>query len=726
MEPRERLELQQLLQIDFWNNRKLAKEHLDSSTSTAAFEIPTKWSLTQGIELHDWQRQCVDTWFDADCKGVLKVVTGAGKTILGLAITEKLQRTKASDLRVAIVVPTIVLLAQWKHELAARSNLPTEAIGFVGGGFNDNFADKRILVCVLNSASKKLPALVRKAGVGQSLLLIVDECHRAGASEMRRIFETERAFSLGLSATPEREADAEADADSESVSVNEKTSSRESFTETLLGQQLGPVIFELNYAKAVELGVLPPFRIVHYGLNLTEQEKSAYDKISREISLLRQELERPNRRGLGLIRWCRSKAASQNPSAQKLLALSAERKRLLFRMQERTRATLEVLRRAFAENPTTRAILFHENIDQVMGLFATLRSEGFPVVAEHSELPEAMRATSLELFRDGVAQIVVSARSLIEGFNVPSADLGIVVAASSSVRQRIQTLGRLLRKSQNPDGTEKQATLYVLYAAETVDEVIYEKADWEEFVGANRNSYFVWRNVSSEPPIEVAGPPRKPSLGEETIEPNSLQVGSIYPGNLDEGLEYTRDSQGTIRTASSQLTEPHPELAGVLQHSRKQAGRFRVTPIKRYVIELEKSSEGWHGLYLGQLTKPLRQVQREEDDFLKRDWKAGEEYPLSKAHGETFSVLQRDPRLIARKDRGNVSFVIPLERIADESRRKLLSDLQEFLKKAYNSGHRISKITVTPEGHVVYVFNNVATFAGMAPEGPRGFLFESD
>ena len=39
-------------------------------------------------------------------------------------------------------------------------------------------------------------------------------------------------------------------------------------------------------------------------------------------------------------------------------------------------------------------------------------------------------------------------------------------------------------------------------------------------------------------------------------------------------------------------------------------------------------------------------------------------------------------------------------------------------------GHRISKITVTGEGHIVYVFENQAYFVGNAPEGADGFLFE--
>jgi superfamily II DNA or RNA helicase len=37
--------------------------------------------------------------------------------------------------------------------------------------------------------------------------MVVDECHSAGAAEMQRVLKTERAFSLGLSATPKRESD---------------------------------------------------------------------------------------------------------------------------------------------------------------------------------------------------------------------------------------------------------------------------------------------------------------------------------------------------------------------------------------------------------------------------------------------------------------------------------------------------------------------------------------
>src|SRR5262249_22125511 len=99
-------------------------------------------------------------------------------------------------------------------------------------------------------------------------------------------------------------------------------------------------------------------------------------------------------------------------------------------------------------------------------------------------------------------------------------------------------------------------------------------------------------------------------------------------------------------------------------------------------------------------------------------------YPLSRVTGTTFSVLQRDPRLIATKTRSGVRFVKPLEEIDDASKREALSNIQSFLKSAYSRGQRISKITVTPEGHVVYVYKNQAVFVGQAPEQGHGFSIE--
>ena len=65
---------------------------------------------------------------------------------------------------------------------------------------------------------------------------------------MRRVFETRRAYSLGLSATPERETDISEEPDNGETG---DSASLLPFESTVIGQELGNVVFELNYAEAL-------------------------------------------------------------------------------------------------------------------------------------------------------------------------------------------------------------------------------------------------------------------------------------------------------------------------------------------------------------------------------------------------------------------------------------------------------------------------------------------
>jgi hypothetical protein len=322
--------------------------------------------------------------------------------------------------------------------------------------------------------------------------------------------------------------------------------------------------------------------------------------------------------------------------------------------------------------------------------------------------------------------VIVSARSLIEGFNVPSADLGIIVAASASVRQRVQTLGRLLRRNRTDRGSEKQAALFVLYAAGTVDELIYEKADWEQFVGAERNEYFLWHAVEGSEPQPRTAPPRRPPLDETQVDAGALVPGSAYPGDSNQGELYSLDTQGTVRDESGTLLEPNAQLRAILSAHRKAGGRFRVTPKQRFVIKLEKVPEGWRAVYLGRLDESLQRVASPTvPDGALDALRPGDTYPLPLATGQVFSVLQRDKRLIARKLGGRVEFVLPAEQLTDPAKQAALRLIQTRLGEVYARERRLNKITVTEAGHVVYVLDNHARFLGHAPEGAAGFLFES-
>ena len=149
LNPKEELLSHNLETKKFWLKKVKAQEKTEAEVRKEVKLLPAKWKMLNKITLYPWQKEAVDAWFK-DKKGTIKVVTGAGKTILALAIIEKLQK-QDKDLRVAIVVPTVVLLNQWYEEIKEKSNLPEDAIGFLGSGYEDNFKEnqKRIIICVL-------------------------------------------------------------------------------------------------------------------------------------------------------------------------------------------------------------------------------------------------------------------------------------------------------------------------------------------------------------------------------------------------------------------------------------------------------------------------------------------------------------------------------------------------------------------------------------------------
>ena len=205
----------------------------------------------------------------------------------------------------------------------------------------------------------------------------------------------------------------------------------------------------------------------------------------------------------------------------------------------------------------------------------------------------------------------------------------------------------------------------------------------------------------------------------------ALRPGDEYPGDLNQTATYSLDTQGNIRDEGGIPIQPNQELRDLLVRGRRRTGRFRITPQRFLVFALEKDALGaWHGLYLGQLTSPPKSSSASDIGASDLATLGSDLYPLAKARGETFHVLQRDRRLIARKERGQIRFVLPLEQISDPEKRAATAQIQRALNDAHNKGHRISRITVTPGGEVVYVFGNQAHLPGKAPEGAKGFQLE--
>jgi superfamily II DNA or RNA helicase len=91
-----------------------------------------------------------------------------------------------------------------------------------------------------------------------------------------------------------------------------------------------------------------------------------------------------------------------------------------------------------------------------------------PAITHQTKARE--RKQVLERFHSGEYPIVVTSQVLNEGVDVPAANVGIVLSGTSTIRENVQRLGRLLRKQ--PD---KQAVLYEVVARGTTEEFASER-----------------------------------------------------------------------------------------------------------------------------------------------------------------------------------------------------------------------------------------------------------
>ncbi|MFX0202043.1 MAG: DEAD/DEAH box helicase [Candidatus Hodarchaeota archaeon] len=623
---KEELRLNQLQILKYLSERETKKIETQEGE---AENLPRSWRFYQDVAPYPWQDNCLKAWKAKGRKGIVKVVTGAGKTYVAMKAVEDIQQ-EDSKLHVSVIVPTKVLMNQWYEDFRTNSNIPINYIGRCGGDYRQNFQEGfRILIYVVNSARVLLPDHVRNANVGDHHFMIVDECHRAGSAENRAIFGAKRKYIIGLSATPEREMDVPEEDDEESQKE------QESLARTLgvLREEIGDVIYELTYREALEQGIVPRFDIFHYAVDLPPVERRKYEELSREIKDLEDSLTSSDeffrisgQRGVDnkfqIFRYLASRG--RDPKTKRMASrydyLTNERKRLLYRARNRAKCFEWILKKELEKD--AQILVFHESVDGINKLFSDFSGRGYQVTLDHSNLPDSYRENSLEQYIQRNAKVMMSVKALIEGFNVPATDVGIIVASSSSPRQKVQSIGRVLR---NYPGKES-STIYNIYVKDSSDEYIFMRTDWDRILGANVSQYCHWQ--SAEKIIRLQGPPHRPLPKEDEIDSSALKEGDIYPGEY-EGLEYSCDSQGNIfshgRGGSKHFVSNPQEVSQKILRIRGAAGTFKVTPRNRFVIVLKRIPSGnWETRFVTELKEPFR---LEESDELP------EEFVISKRFG---------------------------------------------------------------------------------------------
>lgn len=367
------------------------------------------------------QQEALEAWKRAGRRGVVVLPTGAGKTYLAQLAMEATPRSTL------IVVPTLDLMHQWYTQLLAA--FPAVEVGLLGGGSKD---DAPVLVATYDSA-----AIFAEQLGNRYALLIFDECHHLPTDFTRAIAEYSIApYRLGLSATPERSDGNEHE----------------------LIKLIGPLVYRKR-PEELAGGALAEHKIQQIQVELSAEERARYDAlIATRNGFLRQQGI-----SLGTLDGWRAfvAASARSKAGREAMLAHREARAIAFG----TEGKLRVLSELLSQHMRERTLIFTDSNATVYQI-----SESFlvPAITHQTKVKERHRV--LERFREGVYPRLVTSKVLNEGVDVPEASVAIVLSGSSSTREYVQRLGRILRQREG-----KLALLYEVIAAGTSEERVSER-----------------------------------------------------------------------------------------------------------------------------------------------------------------------------------------------------------------------------------------------------------
>lgn len=422
-----------------------------------------KWNLN--LELWRWQKECKQKWWENNSVGIVKVITGAGKTIFALSLISQIKDMDIYQdycLKIIVVVPNTALLKQWKKEFQDKLNLTKKEVGIYYGRKKDELSEKEVMIYVVNSARNSLELDLNKARQKQKFdtFLIADECHRYASSENSKIFNTTYTYKLGLSATPERQGDYG--------------------FENILVPNLGSVIYRYGYDEALNDGVISPYHLYRVSIDLDEDEKNQYDKMTEKANKMYRGITNkyPNLDTKNLIKSIGQLSKDTNdPLLERYTILLNKRKSIVHKSINRFHAIQWLIDEKI--NHDNKVLIFHERINHANRIFDYLRKNDFSVGIYHSKV-KGNSKEDLNKFRNDDINVLVTCKALDEGFDLPKIDTGIIASATASIRQRIQRIGRILRRSPG----KYHSTIYTIYVRGIEDD-IFDTFELKDLKGAS-------------------------------------------------------------------------------------------------------------------------------------------------------------------------------------------------------------------------------------------------
>jgi len=343
------------------------------------------------VELRPRQVDALQAWQEANCRGILAMATGTGKTITALGAAASLPKLEL----VVIGAPTNEIVQQWVNELAGRTSFhaPIVATGRSEDWRDPLFRKLRLLkhgkypqerspIIVVGNYGElsKTPVMELFEDVGglpEQSLLIGDEVHATGAATFRRLLREDFKYRLGLSATPIRKYDEEG-------------------TEYVL-DYFGGIVYEFLLEQAIAVGILCEYEYHVYVTELTDEEHEEFQELTTQMG-----------------RLLNSDDAEDQEKAKRL---AIRRANILKSAASKLSALEDIIRK----HPHRRSMVYCADIEQATEVSRLLTHQGIRAARYSSD--DVNRKGLLAEFACGRLDALIAIKCLDEGIDVPEREL---------------------------------------------------------------------------------------------------------------------------------------------------------------------------------------------------------------------------------------------------------------------------------------------------------------
>lgn len=393
------------------------------------FAIPAWLEYRTGAFAH--QGAAVQAWLDNDCRGVLEMATGSGKTITAMICAKSLAERINKPLLIVVAAPYVPLIMQWSDEIETFGLKPRNISEAGGPKARANLL--RRIKRQIRRPGQDVQAIVVShdalcnpdfqetlSNFGCATLLIADEVHNLGRAQFISAPPDFFDYRLGLSATPMRQYDAEGTAK--------------------LFAYFGDVAYKYGLEEAIGNCLVPYDYYVH-PIELTEDELARWSELTERIA------QRS---------WRQEEDAKPDEYIQKLLR---DRRAVLENASNKINA-LEKMLANETRDSISHTLIYTSDKDpaQMKRVNELLNAHNirFHQLTADETADRKRTSNILADFQSGMLSVLTAKRVLDEGVNIPQVRKAYILASTTVERQWTQRRGRLLRKCDSIGKTHSE------------------------------------------------------------------------------------------------------------------------------------------------------------------------------------------------------------------------------------------------------------------------------